>query len=60
MPLTDSERLLRTVIDEAPFPIILKDAEGCFLLANRHLAELYNTTPEAIVCKDDGDFGVSP
>lgn len=60
MPLTDSERLLRTVIDEAPFPIILKDAEGRFLLANRHLAELYNTTPEAMVGKDDGDFGVSP
>ena len=58
--LTDSERLLRTVIDEAPFPIILKDAEGRFLLANRYLAALYNTTPEAMVGKDDGDFGVTP
>jgi len=58
--LSDSERLLRTVIDETPFPIILKDAEGRFLLANRHLAELYHTTPEAMVGKDDGDFGVSP
>lgn len=57
---TDIEQLLRTVIDEAPFPIILKDAEGRFLLANRHLADLYNTTPEAMVGKDDGDFGVPP
>jgi PAS domain S-box-containing protein len=56
--LSDSERLLRTVIDEAPFPIILKDAQGRFLLTNRHLADLYNTTPDEMVGKDDRDFGV--
>ena len=32
--------------------------QGKFLLGNRALANLYNTTPEAMVGKDDGDFGV--
>lgn len=48
--------LLRTVIDENPSIILLKDWEGNFLLANRALATLYNTTPEQMVGKNDGAF----
>ena len=48
--------LMRTIIDENPAVIILKDAEGRFLIANRTLARLYGTTTEELVGKDDGDF----
>ncbi|OYY92273.1 MAG: hypothetical protein B7Y41_16555, partial [Hydrogenophilales bacterium 28-61-23] len=57
--LRDSERLLRTVIDEIPDPVLLKDGNGDFLLCNQAVARLYNTTPEAMIGKHDGDFGVS-
>jgi len=40
--------------------MVLKDAQGKFLLGNRAVANLYNTTPDAMVGKDDGDFGVPP
>lgn len=56
----ETEKLLRTVIDETPYPIILKDHNGDFLLTNRALAQLYNTTPEAMVGKHDDHFGVPP
>jgi len=55
-----SETFLRTIIDEIPDPMVLKDAQGKFLLCNRAVANLYNTTPDAMVGKDDGDFGVPP
>ena len=48
--------LLRTVIDENPNIIFLKDWDGKFLLGNRALATLYGTTPEGLVGKSDGDF----
>lgn len=53
-----SEAFLRTIIDEIPDPLTLKDQNGNFLLGNQALARLYNTTPEAMVGKHDGDFGV--
>jgi diguanylate cyclase (GGDEF)-like protein/PAS domain S-box-containing protein len=56
--LRTSEAFLRTIIDEIPDPLTLKDQQGNFLLGNRALARLYNTTPEAMVGKHDGDFGV--
>lgn len=58
--LQDSEALLRTVMDEIPDPIILKDENANFLLCNQALAKLYNTVPANMVGKQDGDFGVPP
>lgn len=52
----DAEELLRTVIDESPDIILMKDWDGRFLLGNRALARLYGTTPEALVGVDDGAF----
>ena len=54
--LTRANELLRTVIDENPNIILMKDWEGKFLIGNRALADLYGTTPEELVGKDDGDF----
>ena len=54
--LGESLELLRTVIDESPGIILLKDWDGRFLLGNKALADLYNTTPEALLGRDDGAF----
>lgn len=48
--------LLRTVIDESPDIVLLKDWDGRFLLGNMALATLYGTTPDQLVGKDDGHF----
>ena len=50
------EELLRTVIDESPDVILMKDWDGRFLLGNRSLARLYGTTPDGLVGHDDGAF----
>lgn len=54
--LKTSRELLRTVIDENPHIVLLKDWHGRFLLGNRALAQLYGTTPDELVGKDDGAF----
>jgi PAS domain S-box-containing protein len=51
-------KLLRTVIDEIPDFLVVKDSEGKFSLGNKAVADFYNTTPEDMIGKDDGDFGV--
>ena len=52
----DGEDLLRTVIDESPDIILMKDWDGRFLLGNAALARLYGTTPDQLVGVDDGAF----
>ncbi len=54
-PLTN-ESLLRTVIDESPDIILMKNFEGDFLLCNESLARLYGSTPKEMVGKSDADF----
>lgn len=54
--LKEKSELLRTVIDENPDPVIVKNWEGKFILANAACAELYGTTTEDMLGKDDGDF----
>lgn len=51
-------QLLKTVIDQMPDVLVLKDEFGKFLLCNQTVAQLYQTEPEQMVGKDDGDFGV--
>lgn len=58
--LEHENQLLRMAIDESPNVILLKDAEGKFLLCNQTLAHLYGTTPQAVVGKSDGDFSATP
>ena len=54
--ITGHDSLLRTVIDESPDIIIMKDWEGRFMLCNRALARLYGSEPEQMVGKSDADF----
>ena len=56
LALKESQQLLRTVIDEIPSVILMKDWDGRFLLANQALAQLYGTTTDALVGRTDGDF----
>jgi diguanylate cyclase (GGDEF)-like protein/PAS domain S-box-containing protein len=51
-----ADELLRTVIDESPDIILMKDWNGRFLMGNRALARLYGTTPDGLVGHDDGAF----
>ncbi len=60
--LSEAERvrgaeLLRTVIDSTPDWIFAKDQNFRYLLANQSYASAINTTPEAMVGKDDIELG---
>ncbi|NUZ06557.1 GGDEF and EAL domain-containing protein [Piscinibacter koreensis] len=52
--------LLRTVVDESPDLIVMKDHEGNFLLCNKPVADFYGTTPDDMVGKHDGDYSATP
>ena len=54
--LKEQQKLLRTVIDESPDVIVMKNWEGNFILGNRTVANLYQTTPEEMIGRDDGYF----
>ena len=54
-----SEMFLRTLVNEMPDAMVLKDQNGNFLLANRAAAEFCGTTPEEMVGKSDADFGAT-
>lgn len=54
--LKEQQTLLRTVIDESPDVIVMKNWEGNFILCNKTLANLYKTTPDKMIGHDDGYF----
>jgi PAS domain S-box-containing protein len=49
--IEEQGEFLRQVIDIAPNFIFVKDTEGRFTLANRALAEVYQTTPDEMIGK---------
>jgi PAS domain S-box-containing protein len=50
------QEFLRQVLDLNPNLIFVKDWDGRFTLVNRALADLYGTTPDALVGHRDADF----
>lgn len=54
--LEEQRNLLRSVIDQNPSPVVLKNWEGKYLLGNKAVAELYNLAPEELIGKDETDF----
>jgi PAS domain S-box-containing protein len=48
--------VIKTITDETPNIIMIKNYDGKFAFANQTLATLYNTTPENMVGKSDSDF----
>jgi diguanylate cyclase (GGDEF)-like protein/PAS domain S-box-containing protein len=53
-----NESFLRTIIDEIPDPLMIKDCRCDFLLCNQALAKLYKVPPEAMIGKQVDDFGL--
>ncbi|HEX6039833.1 PAS domain S-box protein [Longimicrobium sp.] len=47
---------LAAVLDALPSAVWVKDWDGRFVLGNRALADLYDTTPAALIGCTDGDF----
>ncbi|MBD2425179.1 PAS domain S-box protein [Phormidium sp. FACHB-1136] len=48
--------LLKTVINQVPNKIFVKDWDGRYLLANQEIADFYGITPEQLVGSRDSDF----
>jgi two-component system, cell cycle sensor histidine kinase and response regulator CckA len=53
-------RLLRQVIDADTNLIFVKDLEGRYLLANKAMAYVHGTSPDAMIGKTDAEFGATP
>jgi PAS domain S-box-containing protein len=51
--LRESEARLQAIVDHAPAAIYVKDAEGRFLLVNRHMERLFQRPREAMLGKSD-------
>ncbi len=58
--LRAQQEFLREVIDINPSPIFVKDWDGRHSLANSALAEMYGSSPRALVGKTDADFNPNP
>lgn len=48
--------LLQAVIDSSTDPIFVKDLRGCFVFANRRVAEVYSVAATDMIGKDDTSF----
>ncbi|HIK56167.1 MAG TPA: PAS domain S-box protein [Synechococcales cyanobacterium M55_K2018_004] len=56
--LVEQQAFLQNVIDVVPSLIYVKDWEGRFILANKAIASLYQTTPDALVGRQESEFGL--
>lgn len=56
MSVNKKDRLLTAIINAIPEPIVVKDWNGDFVFCNEAVAKLYNSTPEAMIGKNDFDF----
>jgi len=49
-------RLLQIILHSSPNCIYVKDKQGRYIIANKTIADLYQTTPEEMIGKKDDDF----
>jgi len=54
--LRRNQRLLRAVVDSAPYSMSVKDEHGTYVIANRAMARIYDLPPEEVVGKRVDDF----
>lgn len=54
--LETESHLLKTVINQVPNQIFVKDSNGRYLLANQEIANFYGLAPEQMVGRQDSDF----
>jgi PAS domain S-box-containing protein len=57
--LEEQRTFLREVIDVSPSLIFVKDYNARFVLVNPQVAQMYNTTVDALIGKSDADFNPS-
>jgi PAS domain S-box-containing protein len=57
--LKGNKQLLRKIIDSSPNSIYIKDKNGIYLLVNKQMAKLHQTTPEKIVGMADIELGAN-
>ncbi|MCP3982320.1 MAG: PAS domain S-box protein [bacterium] len=56
MALHEGERNLRQIIDLVPHMIYVKDRRGCFLMANRVVADAYGCSADALTGRSHADL----
>ena len=56
LELSEAQQFLHQVIDNLPSLIFVKDYQGKYIVANRALAEIYQTTSEHIIGKLDSEL----
>ncbi len=49
-------QLLETILDTSPNCVYVKDKQGRYIIANKTIANLYQTTPNEMIGKKDEDF----
>ena len=49
-------QLLETILETSPNCIYVKDKQGRYIIANKAIAKLYQTTPDEMIGKKDDDF----
>jgi PAS domain S-box-containing protein len=54
--MTSLAEIIKTITQETPNIIMIKNYDGKFIFGNHTLATLYGTTPEGLVGKTDEDF----
>jgi PAS domain S-box-containing protein len=57
--IREQERTLRQIIDLVPHFIFAKDSKGSYIIANKAVADNYNTTTKFIIGKKDEDFSLN-
>ncbi|MEA2096360.1 MAG: PAS domain S-box protein [Candidatus Cloacimonadota bacterium] len=55
--IKQKEKMLRQIIDTTPNSMFVKDRNGKYLVVNKQMAKLYNTTPEDLIGKYDYEIG---
>jgi PAS domain S-box-containing protein len=59
LDILERERVLRQVIDLVPHLIFARDKQGNFLLVNKALAELYDTTVEELLAQNKQNLSLT-
>jgi PAS domain S-box-containing protein len=49
-------QLLQTILETSPNCVYVKDKQGRYIIANKTIADLYQTTPDEMIGKKDEDF----
>ncbi len=54
--LKDKNDFLKNILEVSPNCVYVKDKKGRYLIANKTIADLYQTSPEKMIGKKDEDF----